>query len=87
MPDPEEQPKEGIDMHLVRFFVKIMRTVFIGFFWMMLNVFLGIYLGWGLPEVAPIGYLVGFYLFFAISLAAYLVFVYRTWKDRFQKKP
>lgn len=85
MPDTEEQRKEGIDMHLVRFFVKIMRTVFLGFFWMMLNVFFGLYLGWALPEMAPTGYLIGFYLFFAASLAGYLVYVYRVWKDRFKK--
>ena len=73
-------------MHLVRFFVKIMRTVFLGFFWMMLNVFFGLYLGWGLPEMAPMAYLIGFYLFFLVSLAGYLVYVYRVWKDRFKKQ-
>ncbi|PUZ26575.1 hypothetical protein GA0116948_102100 [Chitinophaga costaii] len=87
MTEEEEKPQGGIDMRLVRFFSKIIRTVFIGLFWMMVNVFIGLYLGYGLPDQASVGQLVGCYIFFGITLVAYLYYVYRLWRDRFKQQP
>ena len=46
----QEEKKDQFDWQLMLFFVKIIRTVFLGMFWMLINMFLGLYLGFGVPE-------------------------------------
>lgn len=80
---PEQQDrKEPFDTGIVMYFVKIMRTLFLWFFWMMINVFLGLYLGFAIPEASTPGRMIFFYSWFVISLAGYLYIVYRMWKKK-----
>lgn len=81
-PEQEQQPdrKEPFDLGMLQFFVKIGRTLFIGFFWMLVNVFLGLYLGFAVPEESTPGRMIFFYSWFVISLGAYLYLVWRMWK-------
>lgn len=85
MESPEQyDQKEPFDTGIVAYFVRIMRTIFIGFFWGIINIFLGLYLGFAIPEESTPGRMVFFYSWFVISLSAYLYLVYRMWK---KKKP
>ncbi|GAA3946914.1 hypothetical protein GO495_27180 [Chitinophaga oryziterrae] len=83
MESPEQHDqKEPFDMGIVAYFVRIMRTLFIGFFWMMINVFFGLYLGFAVPEESTPGRMIFFYSWFVISLAGYLYLVYRLWRKK-----
>lgn len=81
---PEKPPEDPnkMDYELFGFLIKIMRTIFIGFFWMMINVFLGLYLGFAVPEESTPGRLIFFYAWFGITLVAYLYFVWRMWRKK-----
>lgn len=77
---PQQDRKEPFDMRIVGYFVRIMRTVFLGFFWMIMNVFLGLYLGFAIPEESTPGRMIFFYSWFVLTLAAYLFIVVRMWR-------
>ncbi|RAJ85521.1 hypothetical protein CLV59_102225 [Chitinophaga dinghuensis] len=81
--DPDKPP---FDMDLLRYFFKIMRTVVFGFFWMMINVFLGLYLGFGVPEESTPGRLLFFYSWLTISMTAFIYFLWRMWRKK-EKEP
>ncbi|MBV8254631.1 MAG: hypothetical protein JO154_18665 [Chitinophaga sp.] len=81
--DPDKPP---FDMDLLKYFIKIMRTVVVGFFWMMINVFLGLYLGFGVPEESTPGRMLFFYPWLIISLAALIYFFWRMWRKK-EKEP
>ena len=83
-PEQHYDEKEPFDTGIVAYFVRIMRTIFIGFFWGVINIFLGLYLGFAIPEESTPGRMIFFYSWFVISLGAYLYLVYRMWK---KKKP
>ncbi|WP_143308611.1 hypothetical protein [Chitinophaga vietnamensis] len=78
---PPEQ-RNNIDMDLVMFFIKIIRTIFLGLIWMLINIFLGLYLGFGVPEESTPGRMIFFYTWFTISLGAYLYLVWRMWRKK-----
>jgi hypothetical protein len=78
--EPQQDRKEPFDMRIVGYFVRIMRTVFLGFFWMIVNVFLGLYLGFAVPEESTRGRMIFFYAWFVVSLIIYLFIVWKMWK-------
>jgi len=82
--DQEEQPSEEykLNMQLVSFFVRIMRTIFLGFFLMMVDVFIGLFLGFAVPAESTMGRMIFFYSWFTITLAAYIYFVWRMWRKK-----
>lgn len=88
MPDTPEQEKHtppsgsSFDMGLLQFFIKIIRTVFIGLFWMMINIFIGLYLGFAVPAESTPGRLIFFYSWFVITLAAYIYLMWRMWRKK-----
>src|SRR5438067_11919444 len=76
MESPEQHDqKEKFDMGIVAYFVRSMRRLFIGFFWMMINVFFGLYLGFAILEESTPGRIIFFYSWFVISLAGYVYLV------------
>lgn len=79
--EPQQDRKEPFDMRIVYYFVRIMRTVFLGFFWMLMNVFLGLYLGFAVPEASTPGRMIFFYIFLVLSLAGYLFIVRKMWRN------
>ncbi|UPK70452.1 hypothetical protein [Chitinophaga filiformis] len=79
--EPQQDRKEPFDMRIVHYFVRIMRTVFLGFFWMLVNVFLGLYLGFAVPEESTRGRMIFFYIFLVLSLAGYLFIVRKMWRN------
>ncbi len=81
-PNKPEDRKEPLNMELVMYFVKIMRTLFLGFFWMLINVFLGLFLGLGLPDESTPGRMIFFYSWLVITLAGYLYVVWRWWRKK-----
>lgn len=78
---PEKDPNK-MDYDLFNFLIKIMRTMFIGFFWMLINVFLGLYLGFAEPEASTPGRMIFFYSWFGISLLAYIYLTWRMWRKK-----
>lgn len=79
----EEVPKEDHpDWQLLQFFKKIMSTVFTGLLWMLINIFLGLYLGFGIPENATLLQMILFYSWLALSLTAFIYFIWRTWRRK-----
>ncbi|MET6999158.1 hypothetical protein [Chitinophaga defluvii] len=82
--EQEEQPSEEykLNMQLVSFFVKIMRTIFLGFFLMMADVFIGLFLGFAVPEESTTGRMIFFYSWFIITLTAYIYFIWRMWRKK-----
>jgi len=79
--EPGQDEKSPFDMRIVQYFVRIIRTVFLGFFWMLINVFLGLYLGFAIPEESTPGRMIFFYTFLVLSLAGYLFIVWKMWKN------
>lgn len=77
-----DEPNENFDWKLLQFFVKIIRTVFIFLFWMLINIFFGLYLGFGVPDESTPARLAGFYSWFGLSLAGYLYLVWRMWRKK-----
>lgn len=82
--EPEEPRKDPnkLDRDLFWFLIKIMRTIFVGFFWMFTNVFLGLYLGFAVPEESTPGRMIFFYSWFVLSLLGYLYMVWRFWRKK-----
>lgn len=80
----EEEPSEEykLNMQLVSFFVRIMRTIFLGFFLMMVDVFIGLFLGFAVPEESTMGRMIFFYSWFTITLVVYIYFVWRMWRKK-----
>lgn len=62
------------------FLVLIVNTVSWVLLWMMLNVFFGIYCGYGFFEESPTIKNAGYYLFFAFSLAFLIKTIIKKWK-------
>jgi hypothetical protein len=83
METPEQRdPKEPVDMRIIVYFTRIIQTVFIGFFWMLMNVFLGLYLGFGIPEESTPGRMIFFYSWATLTLAGYLWLVVKMWRKK-----
>ncbi len=78
----DEEQKGNFDWQLLQFFIKIIRTVFIGLFWMLINIFLGLYLGFGVPEESTPLRMTLFYSWLGLSLAGYIYFIWRTWRRK-----
>jgi uncharacterized YccA/Bax inhibitor family protein len=78
--EPHRDEKEPLDMRIISYFVRIMRTMFLGFFWMIINVFLGLFLGFAIPEESTPGRMIFFYSWMAVTLAGYLYVVRRMWR-------
>jgi hypothetical protein len=72
-----------IEPEVKDFLKRIVSSVFMGFFWLMLNMTLGIYFGLlFIQKKISIGNII-FYLFFFASLAFLIRFYFRTWKKKF----
>ncbi|MVT07186.1 hypothetical protein [Chitinophaga tropicalis] len=78
--EPQQDRKEQFDMRIVFYFVRIMRTVFLFFFLMIINVFLGLYLGFAVPEDSTPGRMIFFYSWFVLSLAGYIYLMIKMWR-------
>jgi hypothetical protein len=79
---PEKQEGPQFDWELFGYFIKIIRTIFVGLFWMMVNVFVGIYLGLGIPSESTPLRLFFFYTWFLITLAAYIYWIWKMWNKK-----
>ncbi|SFW89208.1 hypothetical protein [Chitinophaga sancti] len=78
----QEDEKAPMDMRIVDYFVRIIRTVFLFLFWGIVNVFLGLFLGFADPDTSTTGRMIFFYSFACITLAAYLFVVWKTWRKQ-----
>ncbi|GAA0531525.1 hypothetical protein [Chitinophaga japonensis] len=85
-PADTEERQDPLKSDLVQFFVKIVRTLFLGFFWMLINVFLGLFLGFGVPDESTPGRMIFFYSWLVLTLAAYLYVVWRWWRKSWKKE-
>jgi len=82
-PKKTEDTKEPImNVELVMYFVKIVRTLFLGLFWMLVNVFLGLFLGFGVPDESTPGRMIFFYSWLVLTLAGYIYIVWRWWRRK-----
>jgi hypothetical protein len=78
----QEDEKAPMDMRIVYYFVRIIRTVFLFLFWGIVNVFLGLYLGFAVPEESTPGRMIFFYSFAFLTLVVYLFIVWKTWRKQ-----
>lgn len=78
----EEEPKDNLDWQLLQFFIKIVRTVFVGLFWMLVNIFFGLYLGFAVPEESTPLRMLLFYTWLVLSLAAFIYYIWRMWRRK-----
>jgi drug/metabolite transporter (DMT)-like permease len=81
-PEERDEQNDPFKSVMVQFFVKIMRTMFLGFFWMIVNVFLGLFLGMGVPDESTPGRMIFFYSWLVLTLVAYLYAVWRWWRRK-----
>lgn len=65
------------------FLKKILLSVFLGLFWLLANMTIGIYFGLMIIDEKITAGNIFFYLFLLISLAALIWFYYKTWKKKF----
>jgi len=73
----------GIEPEAKLFLKKILLSLFLGLFWLMLNMTFGIFFSMmEISEKITAGNIF-FYSFFIISLAALIWFYYKTWKRKF----
>jgi hypothetical protein len=70
------------DVQVLFFFIRIMRSIFLFFLLMMINVFFGLYLGFAVPEESTPLRMVLFYSWFTISLAAFIYVSWRMWRKK-----
>jgi hypothetical protein len=65
------------------FLKRVVSSLFIGLFWLIVNMTLGIYFGLGfVGESISIGNII-FYVFLLGSLSLLIRFYYKTWKKKF----
>jgi hypothetical protein len=73
----------GFEPEAKIFLKKILLSLFLGLFWLMLNMTFGIFFGMmEIGEKISAGNIF-FYSFFIVSLAALIWFYYKTWKRKF----
>ena len=65
------------------FLKKIAQSVFLGLFWMLLNMTVGIFFGWMFVSGGITTANIIYYLFFTSSLAALIWFYVKTWKKKY----
>lgn len=78
----DDDSRNSFDWQLFQFFVKIMRTVFYGMFWMMFNVFFGLYLGWADPETSTPLLMGIFYTWLVLSAVGFIYVLWRIWRKK-----
>lgn len=72
--------EQGMDPDVKKYLRKILNSLFCGLLWLSLNVLGGLYWGFGSIDRRVSIYNVLFYVWFAISLSALLLYYYRTWR-------
>lgn len=73
----------SVEPEVKDFLKKIVWSIFLGLFWLILNMILGIYLGYLFIEgQIGIGNIL-FYIFLSASLIFLIRFYYLTWKKKF----
>lgn len=78
----EDDSRKPFDWELFQFFVKIIRTVSYSMFWLMINIFFGLYLGFADPETStPLGRGI-FYTWLALSAVAFVYLLWRMWRKK-----
>ncbi|RYY65946.1 MAG: hypothetical protein EOO12_05620 [Chitinophagaceae bacterium] len=72
----------SFDPEMRRYLKKVLRTLFLGLFWMLFMALFGLYLGWGIVYRGRVdGFNIFFYCFFALSLAGLIWYYRRLWKS------
>jgi hypothetical protein len=72
----------SMEPEVQEFLKKVLRSVFIGLFWLLANMTLGIYFGLLFaPDGLHLANLL-FYIFFVLTLGWVIRYYYRTWKPR-----
>ncbi|HET9056430.1 MAG TPA: hypothetical protein VFN30_06230 [Chitinophagaceae bacterium] len=65
-----------------RFLQKIVWTIFAVLFWMMINIFIGVYKELGFPDKKVSGWNLGFYLFALITFVFLIRYLMRLWREK-----
>ena len=78
----EDDSRNQFDWQLFQFFVKIMRTVFYGMFWLMINIFFGLYRGFADPETSTPLAMGIFYTWLVLSAVGFVYMLWRLWRKK-----
>lgn len=70
----------GMDPEVKRYFKQIVNSFSVGAMWMILVVMLGLFLGLGVVRRELRWYNIAFYIFFIITFAAFIYFLYKVWR-------
>lgn len=62
------------------FLIRILNTISLVLLWMMINVFAGIYMGWGFFEKKPNWQHILFYIWFVASFVWLILHLKKKWK-------
>jgi hypothetical protein len=73
----------GFEPEVRDYLQRIIFSFFLGLIWLVINMTLGIYLGWMFFDLRPTTGNIIFYIFMLSTLLLYLWFLRRTWKKRF----
>lgn len=78
----DDESRNESDYQVLLFLIKIMRTVFYGMFWLMINIFFGLYLGFAIPEESTPLRLGGFYTWLVLSAVGFVYLLWRMWRRK-----
>jgi hypothetical protein len=71
---------QGMEPEAKKYLFKVLNSLCFGLLWLTLNVLGGLYWGYGIIEHRLSVYNILFYVWFALSLIALLIYYYRLWK-------
>ena len=75
-----DQYDRGVDPEIKKYFRQIVNSVSVGSFWLLILMLFGLYFRFGIVENGlSVGNIV-FYIFFLVSLVAYIYFLYKVWR-------
>lgn len=73
----------SVEPEVKDFLNRVVRSLFLGLFWLLINMTLGIYFGLlFIDKQISLGNII-FYIFALLSLAGLIRFYYRTWSKKF----
>jgi len=77
-----DEYEHGIEPRVRTYLKKVLNSLFMGLFWMLLMMFFGLFLGWAIPFGGKVDQLnIIFYCLFVLTLGWLLWYYYRVWRN------
>jgi len=72
----------GMEPDMIEFLLRIVKTISMGLLWMLVNMSLGIYFGFGFFDNKPSLINYSYYIFFLLSLVLLILYLRKKWKGK-----